>query len=121
MQPSAGDSFGLVQMDKIPLGLGMAKMNFTCGVCASLAIVIFLSNQRDLNDLRKYVLCLNVRVVAFVKITPGYEKGKYKQLKCTGQQQKKATQKLLSAWGTQGAWTLGSGIQKAQAHTLLSC
>lgn len=74
MQPSAGDSFGLVQMDKIPLGLGMAKMNFTCGVCASLAIVIFLSNQRDLNDLRMYVLCLNVRVVPFLKLPQGMKR-----------------------------------------------
>lgn len=74
MQRSAGDSFCLVQMDKIPLGLGMVKMNFTCGVCASLAIVIFLSNQRDLNDLRMYVLCLNVRVVPFVKSPQGMKR-----------------------------------------------
>lgn len=49
----------------------MAKMNCMRGVCASLAIVIFLSNQRDLNDLRMYVLCLNVRVVPFVKLPQG--------------------------------------------------
>lgn len=46
-------------------------MNFMHGVCASLAIVISLSNQRDLKDLRMYVLCLNVRVVPFVKLPQG--------------------------------------------------
>lgn len=49
----------------------MAEMNFMHGVCASLAIVISLSNQRDLKDLRMYVLCLNVRVVPFVKLPQG--------------------------------------------------
>jgi hypothetical protein len=42
-------------------------------MCAqvSLAIVIFLFNQRDLNGLRIYVLFLNVRVVPFVKLPQG--------------------------------------------------